>query len=228
MRNLSFLVLVIFSSVVFGGDKVENQEEKFFIDMPRDGLMSKISKWKQLYFVGITKGELDSISLNSQQFNGLLNMIGVHTYISTGLALDPNYAVNRTKDRVVTSWLNMFAVLANYQPELIDQVYEGKSTAFLPEHWSHGLFPKESGWPTSLVEKHDYDLKGYKIFIMPFLVPDITGNFNDLSQSIKSPDGSLEIFWFSYFDVNNPEKLLSDVSSLKNFILEERKELVLQ
>lgn len=224
MNILISVLLLVFSTLAIGENKME--EDRFSVEIPQNGAMAGISKWKQYYFLGITKGELESINLNYQQFSGLLHMIGVDSYIATGLAIDPAFAVNRNQATIGTPWLNMYAVLAHYQPEVIDVAYQGNNSVFLPEEWSRGLFPQESGWPKPMIQRHDSDLNGYKMFILPFLIPDHTDKLVDLRQSMKAPDGSLEIFWFSYFDVENPERLLIDTSSLKNFILEERQELI--
>lgn len=202
------------------------EKQNFTVYLPQEGTMADISKWKHYYFLGITRGKLESISLNYQQIAGLMTMVGVSTYIATGLAIDPAYAVNITNETIGTPWLNMYAVLAHYQIDAIDDAYQGKNSLFLPEEWSRGLFPPNSGWPERLMQKYDYELDGYKMFILPFLVPDHVDKLVELSQSMRAPDGSIEVFWFSYFDVNNPVNLLTDMSSLKRFIIEKRQELL--
>lgn len=206
---------------------MEEQSQYFTVHIPQKGPMAGIANWKHYYFLGITRGELDSINLNYQQISGLLNMIGVNSFIATGLAVDPIYAINWIQETIATPWLNMYAVLAHYQSDIINVAYQEKKPLFLTEEWSRGLFSKNSGWPESLTKKHDYRLNGYQMFILPFLVPDHT-ELVDLTQSMKTPDGSIELFWFSYFDTTNPERLLSDLVSLKSFILEQRQELIIQ
>ena len=68
-----------------------------------------------------------------------------------------------------------------------------------------------------MLEKHDLSLGEYRAFAIPFLVHESAAQIVNLSQSMKAPDESLEIFGVYEFTADNPESLLEDFAALAAF-----------
>ena len=226
---VKYFVIVITFLISFTSQSEEVQvknNEDFSIKMPSSGSMGQISHWKAHYFVGVTKKDVGSISLGDSEMESLLNLVGIKTYIATGLAISPEVAVSKIRSSVITPWLSMFAVLARQYPDSIGSLHEKGGIVFLPESLSRGLFSSSTGWPEEILKKYSWGLEGYEPFVMPILIPAASEAPKNFEQSMKSPDGNLELFWISYFDPEKPESLLKDVHRLDEFIQEHRKEML--
>ena len=195
--------------------------------MPTSGTMGLISNWKSYYLVGISKIDPKRISLRDSDMEAILNLTGIKSYIATGLALPPELSVNEARSSaVITPWLSMFAITSKLYPDAIDTLHTSGAIAYLPENFSKGLFSTTAGWPDELLDRYSWDIKGFQPFIMPILIPAHSGAPVDLKTSMKSPDGTIELFWISHFKPDNPGLLLQDVDKLADLIKNSRKELL--
>ncbi len=175
------------------------------------------TNWKHLYFYGITKKPVREISLNQQMVQSLIGMVGIQASVNTGAAIDPKYMFN---EKGVTPWLAMYTVLYAKKPELLTDVASGNGLAFVPNEFLEKIFVSHNNWPQELFGKYDIKFEGFNVFILPFMVHKNTKFDLNLQQSMKAPDGSLEIFGVSEFNESNPEGLLSEIEATIKFIKE--------
>lgn len=146
-------------------------------------------------------------------------MLGVKASVSTGALIDPKYMLNK---KGLTPWLAMHFLLATKQPSLIADVSKGAAAAFVPNDAIEQIFVNHINWPKELLSQYNLEIEGRNVFILPFLVPKGAIYTLNFAQSMKAPDGSLEIFGVGQFDENHPEKLLANIQGTLEFLKEHR------
>lgn len=181
------------------------------------------TEWKHMYFVAITKKKPSEIDLSQRQIAGLLSMVNVSSGISTGAAIDPKYLINA---KGTTVWLAMYALAASSNSESIKSLSSDAGLLFVPNAFLNGAFGDHINWPEKMLKSHNLDLQGYNLIAIPFIVYNSVTNMKKMSQSLKTPDGSLEIFGFHEFSERSPEALLIEYESLVSFIKKERPDLI--
>lgn len=210
---LNRIIIILISSICIStavqGKEVSEETE----------LGLSATEWRQMYFIGISKNNLKEIDLSEGQIKGLLSMVSVGPAISNGAAVDPKFLIN---SKGTTPWLAMFALIYSKQPSALSVIAEGKSRIHVPTKFVSNVFNNHNNWPSEVFEKYDMTLDGYNIFIIPFLIHSSANPVSNLSQSMKAPDGSLEIFNVNEFSSESPEELLVQVSGLVKFIKENR------
>ena len=174
--------------------------------------------WKHMYFVGITKQPVTDINLSEAQVGGLLSMVDVKPAIFTGAGLEPRYLINA---KGTTPWAAMYVLLRAKDENALHQVASGQTQIHIPSVFIRGSCNSHINWPEELLQKHDLTLGEHSFFLLPFLV-DKDLAVDKLAQSLKAPDGSLEIFGIYEFSDSEPEKLLIELASLADFIKTER------
>lgn len=185
------------------------------------GTMSA-KKWKHMYFVAITKHNPSEISLSQQQIGGLLSLMNVSSAISTGAVVEPQYLINQ---KGITVWLMMYTLLAATHEESLTALESEGGLLHLPSSLIQDIFGTHIHWPEEILSAHPFNLPGYCLVLIPFLVPATVTHMKNLPHSLKAPDGSLEIFLFSEFDEHNPEALLVECESIVDFIQKERPDI---
>ncbi|WKT59537.1 hypothetical protein Q2E61_11590 [Microbulbifer thermotolerans] len=113
-------------------------------------------------------------------------------------------------------------VWKNYRLRLLTDVAKGSGSAHVPNTFLEDIFKNHNNWPKALLDEHDIELQGFNVFILPFIVHKNTKYDLTFNQSMKAPDGSLEIFGVSEFDEKHPEKVLSIIQGEIEFIKEKR------
>ncbi|WGP00207.1 hypothetical protein QFX18_09115 [Saccharophagus degradans] len=180
------------------------------------------TNWDHLYFYGLTKSPLSEVGLNQNMVQAIIGMVGVTASVSTGALIDPKYMLNQ---KGTTPWLAMYALVTMKQPELLDEVFNGAAAAFVPNQAIEPIFIDHINWPSDMLANYDIELEGFNVFILPFMVPN-TSRYNlTLSQSMKAPDGSLEIFGAGKFDENKPEDVLASIQDALVFIKVHRQDV---
>lgn len=191
------------------------------------GITNKIgmsaTEWRHMYFIGITKQPVDQINLNEGQMGGLLSMINLAAVISSGVAIEPQYLINK---KGTTAWLAMYALILTKDPEALSLIASGKSRIHVPANFIHEAFSDHINWPKEMLKKYDVSLDNHHTFAIPFLAHKDVTDIGSFSQSMKAPDGSLEIFGVREFVEGNPEGLLKDFSELVSFIKRNRPDAI--
>ena len=116
----------------------------------------------------------------------------------------------------------MHAFVLRNDPEALALIANGKLRIHVPPDFIRGVFGGHINWPKKIIEKYDLVIGEYHLFAIPFLVHNSVNQMGRLSQSMKAPDGSLEIFGVYEFNENNPEGSLKELSELASFIKEYR------
>ncbi len=181
------------------------------------------TEWKHMYFFGITKQNQNEIDLSQENIGALLSMVNVYSGISTGAAIDPKFLINA---KGTTVWLAMYAFLTVSNPEALSEAKKEDALLYLPSDFLNNTFNAHNNWPPELLSAFDLNLKNYNLFAIPFLVPRSERAIKNLPQSLKAPDGSLEVFGVQEFDEAAPEKLLAEFDSIIKFIIKERSDIV--
>jgi hypothetical protein len=177
------------------------------------------TEWEHLYFYGLTKFPIKEVGLKQNMAQGLFGMVGAKASVSTGALIDPKYMLNK---KGLTPWLAMHLLLTTKQPTLIADVSKGTAAAFVPNDAIEQIFVNHINWPEELLSQYNIEIEGHNTFILPFLVTKGAAYNLSFAQSMKAPDGSLEIFGVGKFDENQPEKLLANIQGTLEFIKEHR------
>jgi hypothetical protein len=225
--SIVFRVLLIISTVLglvyfsFSIKTVAANEEDLMSENPisEDTAGVSATEWEHLYFYGLTKFPTIEVGLKQNMAQGLIGMVSVKASVSTGALIDPKYMLNK---KGLTPWLAMHFLLATKQPALLADVSKGTATAFVPNDAIEQVFVNHINWPKELLSQYNIEIEGHNVFILPFLVPKGAEYNLSFDQSMKAPDGSLEIFGVGKFDEKQPEKLLSNIQSTLAFIKENR------
>lgn len=181
------------------------------------------TEWRHMYFAGISKQPINQINLTEAHVSELLSMINLNAVISSGTAIEPQYLINK---KGTTPWLAMYALVHVNDPESLGPIANGKSRIHVPPHFIRGAFGTHINWPKEILEKYDLTVGEYRAFAIPFLVHNSVNQIGSFSQSMKAPDGSLEIFGVYELIEGNPEGLLKEFSELATFIKENRTDAI--
>lgn len=181
------------------------------------------TEWKHMCFAGISKQPINDIDLNEEQIAGLLSMINLTSVISSGTAIELQHLIN---EKGTTAWAAMYALVIANDKEALNLIADGKTRIHIPANFIRNVFNDHINWPRELLDKYDLTLGEYRPFAIPFLVHKSVTNIGALSQSLKAPDGSLEIFGVYEFSDTEPEKFLKEYADLATFIKEEREDAI--
>lgn len=181
------------------------------------------TEWRHMYFAGISKCSIQEINLTEVQVSGLLSIIDLNAVISSGAAIEPQYLIN---SKGTTPWMAMYAFVLINDSEALALIASGKLRVHVPPDFIRGAFGAHINWPKKIIEKYDLVMGAYRLFTIPFLVHNSANQMGRLSQSMKAPDGSLEIFGIYEFNESNPEGSLKELSELASFIKEYRPDAI--
>ncbi|MCE2572355.1 hypothetical protein [Motilimonas eburnea] len=181
------------------------------------------TEWRHMYFAGITKQSVNQIDLTQAQMSGLLSMVNLNAVISSGTAVEPQYLINQ---KGTTPWLAMYALVNVNDPTALNLVANGKSRIHVPSTFIQGAFGEHINWPVEMLNQYDLSLGEYRMFAIPFLVHQGVGEIGNLAQSMKAPDGSLELFGVYEWTDTDPEGLLKDFAELASFIKDQRSDAI--
>lgn len=179
-------------------------------------------KWKHAYFFGVTRSPLKEAGLKQNLAESLIKMVGATSFLGTGALIEPKYMINQ---KGTTPWIAMYVSLLTHHKDVLENIYNNQTAILLPNEFLQDIFMSHINWPTNILEKYDIELNGYNVFILPFLVPNSTEINTTLKQSLKAPDGSVEIFYIDIFDENNPEGLLAKIEHELDFIKRNRPDI---
>ena len=141
-------------------------------------------------------------------------MVGVSSYITSLRTIDLQYLINA---KGITPWHVLFALVHSQEKETLKAISQGETQLQIPSKSLDG-FMEHVGWPVALRTKHQLHIKGYHVFVLPFLMHFNHDNIKPLQQSLKAPDGSLEIFDAGEFFPNDPERFLKKTAGLIRWV----------
>ena len=179
--------------------------------------------WRHMCFAGISKKTINDIDLSEEQIAALLSMVELNSVISSGTAIEIQHIIN---EKGTTAWAAMHALVMANDQEAFNLIASGETRIHIPSDFIRSVFDNHINWPTELLEKYDLSLGEYRPFIIPFLVHKSVTHIGNLTESLKAPDGSLEIFGVYHFSAEQPEHLLKELSELVTFINSERQDAI--
>lgn len=149
----------------------------------------------------------------------------IDSALSTGALVEPEYLFNA---KGVGAWLAMYALVALKNETALNSLKTEGGVLFVPSQYVHNALGKHNNWPKDMLAHHEINLKGYHFFILPIVVPSNKGSYIKMAQSLKSPDGNLEIMGIAEFDDKKPEALLVEIEESVKFIKKERLDLIVK
>ncbi len=170
--------------------------------------------WTSHYFLAATKKPLSELELSEQQITSLLKMLQIPSHISTGLCIDPLQILNQ---KGLTVWQFMYIFLKLNHPDHLDAVAKG-GALYLPKEFFAGVFGNHNNWPQAMISQYSMKHPDYNFFIIPFLRLTQTKSPAPMTQSLKAPDGSMEIFGLHDFSETAPQKVLERCADLKKHL----------
>ena len=221
IKRLALLFTLIFISGLTNAAGMDNSRSQGEHSQPTN--FSSATAWRGMYFIAITRKKSSEIDLSQELMSGLLSSINVRSAIYTGAAIEPQYLINA---KGTTVWIGMWAFIASANPELLKSLGNGPGLAWVTPAWVNKAFGNHINWPEKMLRVHNLDVKDYKLVAIPFLLPKNEIALKNMTQSVKAPDGSVEVFGFHEFDETNPEALLVAHEMIARFIKKERPDLL--
>ena len=217
MKNLKYAVTLLifcFSFSASGQEGSTPMSDSRNVEAER---RQSAQNWKHMYFSGFSKSPAKEIDLNQNLVQGLLSMVGAGPAISTGAAVEPKYIINK---KGLTVWLALHAVVYAQKPDALEKIYAGEAALNIPSGYLNGIFGEHINWPEPMLAKYDLSIGEDNLFIIPFVIPNDGKELSKLSQSMKAPDGSLEIMGLHEFQESNPEAMLVELAGIAKHIRE--------
>jgi hypothetical protein len=162
--------------------------------------------WNHFYLWGVTSKLPAEIELQTQQLQALLGAIGAEASISSLAALEPRYLIN---PKGTTPWTMLFVYAFMNDKDALAAVAQGKAAVCMPAQGMLATFNSHVAWPQSVLDKYPFDFGKHTAFIIPFIRFGTAPVPRPLPQSLKSPDGSIEIMGVAEFNEQRPEALLA-------------------
>jgi hypothetical protein len=221
IRRLALLFTLTLISGLANAAGMDNSHPQDAHSQPTD--FSSATAWREMYFIAITRKKPSEIDLSQELMSGLLSSINARSVIYTGAAIEPQYLINA---KGTTAWIGMWAFMRSANPALLTSLGMGPGFAWVNPAFMNKAFGNHVNWPEKMLRSHDLDVKGYKLVAIPFLLPKNATALKNMTQSVKAPDGSVEVFGFHEFDETNPEALLVAHEMTARFIKKERPDLL--
>ena len=221
IKRLALLFTLIFISAFANAAGMDDSRSQGEHSQPTN--FSSATAWRHMYFIAVTTKKPSEIDLSQELMSGLLSSINARSAIYTGAAIEPQYLINA---KGTTAWIGMWAFIARANPELLKSLGQGSGLAWVTPAWMNKAFGNHINWPEKMLRSHNLDVKDYKLVAIPFSLPKNEIALKNMTQSVKAPDGSVEVFGFHEFDETNPEALLVAHEMIARFIKKERPDLL--
>jgi hypothetical protein len=164
------------------------------------------ASWQHFYFWGVSSKPPAELELQTRQLQALLGVVEVDATLASLAAFEPRYLINH---KGVTAWMLLFVFAFANNREGLGAVAEGKASLFMPAEALRGSFESHVAWPPQLLAKYSFDFGQHWPFVIPFIRYRNAPAPRPLKESLKSPDGSIEIMGVAEFDEQRPEALLA-------------------
>lgn len=169
----------------------------------------KVSTWRQYYFIGMARARPDAVNVSPEQLRALLSMVGADAALATGAALAPRLIINQ---KGTTAWILLFFLPFYNDPEGLKNAARGSASLFIPAEAVRSAFHQHVNWPASVLQQFPVDLPSSHLFVLPFLRHASLAAPSPLPQSLRSPDGELEILAVEEFQESDPVDLMRRLS----------------
>lgn len=166
----------------------------------------QIDDWKLYYFWGLSSTKPSALTLQQQQMQALLSAVGADCALSSLGALEPRYLINH---KGTTVWILLLLYALMNEKEALSAVANGTSSLFMQAARVHGAFGTHVNWPDHLLQQYCADFGGHWPFVIPFVRHQAASAPMQLAQSLRSPDGVMEIMGVAEFSDQQPEALLA-------------------
>jgi hypothetical protein len=170
-----------------------------------------LTNWRLWYFHGVSQQAPATLDFGQAQLQSLFSMVGVRCTITTGAVLDPRLIMNA---KGTTAWVLLYSLLFFNDKAALAAVAADAAFVAIPAAKVHAAFQSHVNWPVALLERFPLHLQQGTRFVLPFLMHRSQGSPTAMRQSLKTPDGQLEIFGCSEFDDTNPVLLLQTLASV--------------
>ena len=169
------------------------------------------SSWRQWFFIGISKDEPASLTLDQGQLQSLFSITNSAAVLSSGAPIDPRVVINQ---KGTTVWTLLFVLTLMNDKAGLEAVANSKCSLQIPPSSIRDVFSGHVNWPDSILKRYPIRLKSGHFFILPFLRhKDLTAPV-PLSRSVKTPDGEIEILVVEEFDDEDPEGLMRSIHEI--------------
>ena len=165
----------------------------------------KAEDWKHYYFWGISAKRPAKLYISAEQVRALLSAIQADCAIASLAALEPKHLINH---KGTTVWILLFVYALMNDKEGLAAVSAGTSSLFLPANIVHGAFTSQVNWPAQLLDRYSFDFGDHWAFVIPFVRHRESPEPVQTSQSLRSPDGAMEIMGIAELNEQRPEALL--------------------
>lgn len=169
----------------------------------------KVSTWRQYYFVGLAPARPEAVNISPEQLRALLSTVGADAALATGAALDPRLIINQ---KGTTAWILLFFLPFYNDQEGLENAARGRASLFIPPDAVRSAFNGHVNWPASVLERFPVDLPSSQLFVLPFLRHASLAAPSPLPQSLRSPDGEVEILAVEEFRDSDPADLMRRLS----------------
>jgi len=166
------------------------------------------SSWRQWYFIGISRDEPASLTLDQEQLQSLFSVINSAAVLSSGSPIDPRVIINH---KGTTVWTVLFVLPLMNDKAGLEAVANGNCSLQIPPSTIRGAFGGHVNWPDSILKRYPIGLNSGHLFVLPFLRHKDLAAPIPLSRSVKTPDGKIEILMVKEFDDVNPESMMRSI-----------------
>lgn len=178
---------------------------------------SSIGDFRDYYFIGVSHAPASTMSLSLSQIQSLIGSSGCNSVIASCLPVDPLLMINQKK---FTIWQICYAILSTQDPEAIALLKTGQTAIYIPRSYLEGSVGNHNNWPPTMLSRYDLSLQQQHVFLIPFSVSKALPPPRPMTQSLKAPDGSMEILGLHEWSTDNPTRLLEVVQNLVRFVRE--------
>jgi hypothetical protein len=166
----------------------------------------QVDDWKQYYFWGLSDKAPSELSFSVEQMQALLGMVKGECAVASLAALDPKHLINH---KGTTTWILLVVfALMNHREELA-AVANGTAGLFLSANIVHDAYGSHVNWPERLLQAYSVDFGDRRPLVIPFVRHRDASAPAQLTQSLRSPDGAIEIMGVAEFSEQQPEALLA-------------------
>jgi len=166
----------------------------------------KATAWNHFYLWGISSKPVAEVEFRPEQLKALLGMVGVDAAVVSLAAFEPRYLINQ---KGTTAWMLLFIFALMNDREGLEAVANGKAAIYMPAKRLQQDFNSHVAWPAPLLEKFPFSFGESSPFVIPFVRFGGAGAPRPMPQSLKSPDGAIEIMGVEEFDERRPDALLA-------------------